>query len=747
MHSLKYYLITLVTVIFVGCSDGENWSEQQAERCYYLNRVGSGFTYTEQFVNQEYAPNGIKSVIVIDTIYSDVNVLHADKWFENLDKMFQEDLKTRAFHNYGVFVYVTPRNSMVQVRVGKNLKKYLSMKGVIAGAEYMRLQKQAMTLGVDSICPTMMRTVWNEIRNYQDMNTFQKIQYELSLSWFGDVLCDWGNPMESISSGFASFMARIIGWLFSTTNSMFITICLLALLAWILDDYIEKLLSSIPNKNKPTMLVGHVNNLKYIVKLIINAIIVTPSLATFAFFSNMRMEDVMYLKARNMPFMETINWEEWTSFSIPTILLAIMLGILYYLCYIMSPQRLLTYYLTPTDKGAYGAFYVNDTLKKQCANICVKGKWEFRIFLGIIIVYVGILLIDHIITFIMFIGGIVAAVFLNGDDSDNDVQIPEGLNTPVGDKTYITEESPNNTFSWRKPLGVRPSSDDDAEINLSGSGNRINDEDNFLKTLAGMGISNAVARKLPRNFWYLPFNFTMEKVMTEGAILAILMVFFAPLVLSDALITIFVISYLAQFLFSSFKEYRFAQTFKKKYAPQLKLPTSYPSYLLHERKKKELPNLIRFLLIILLLIAAYWYWASRNTTPIPPPTPTHHVEEPTDAKTDITETPPAVNTTPVSTSQDGTTVVKKTPTTSLTKDITSIQSKTQTSQKSNSANKENCEEETTSDKGTGFKLEKVDRIPTSENNSSSNGNGFKLERVDKIPTEEKKAQQSKLWMY
>lgn len=743
MHSLKYYLITLVTFIFVGCSGDEDWNKKQAEKCYYLNRVGSGFSYTEQFVNKEYAPNGIKSVIVIDTICSDVNVLHADKWFENLDKLFQEDLKTKAFHDYGVFVYATPRNSMVQVRVGEDLKKYLAMKGVIAGADYMRLQKQATTLGVDTVCPAMMLAVWNEIRNYQDMNVLQKVQYEISMSWFGDVLCDFGNPSESISSGLAALMARFVGWLFNTTHSMFITICLMALLAWILNDYIEKLLTRIPDNNKPTMLVGHVNNLTYLVKLVINAIIITPSLATFTFFSNMRMEDVLYLKSQNMPFVETIKWEEWTSFSLPTILLAIMLGILYFLCYLMSPQRLLTYYITPTEKGTYGAFYGNNTLKKQCADIYAKGKWEFRIFLGIIVVYIGIQLIDYIITLIMFIGVIVRAVFFNGENSDNDIQIPEGLETPEGGETAITGETSKSSFSWRKPLGVHHSNDDDVEINHSG--NRISDNDNFLKTLAGMGISSAVARKLPSTFWFLPFKLTMEKVIKEGIILTILMVLFAPLVLSDALITIFIISYLAQFLLSSFKEYCFAQTFKKKYAPQLKLPSFYPSNLLYKRKKKELPNLIRFLLVILLLIAVYWFWSSRNITPNP--IPVYKVEEPTDVRTDNSEIHSVDKTMPINAGQGGTNAVNMSPTTSFKRSSTPRQSTVKKVRKNDVSKSEHSNKESTSEQEAGFRFEKVDQIPTTGNSNSSNKNGFKLEKVDKIPTEQKSPPRAEMWKY
>ena len=585
------FIFAVFIVLLPGCSGDDDQLMDKSFHPSFYNCSKTELNSTQRFVSAEVGPKDIISEIVVDTLRSNMDVAtQADECFEYFGNLYVKKYNTNLFSQYGVLLYVTPENSLIQIRVGKKIRKYLMMRGVIAGSEYIAMQQQAVEQGVDQICPVMTKKVWKEIENLQNMNFIEKGILNISLSWVGDILYDIGNPTESLSSGFAIGMARVVGRVAGKTHSMLFTICLLALIVWIVNLIIDKLFYPIPERDKPTMLIGHVNSLVFILKVIVSAIIVTPAFATFTFFSNMRTEDILFLQAHDMPFLETIDWATWSAGSTPLLLLVMVISILYFLNYILTPHRLLAYYLMPSS--LYYLLYENHTLSNQCASITRKGKWEFIMFLGVVAIYALCLLWLLVKYLIFFVIAVIGWLFYNGE---LDITSLGGFKASGNILKSLTEE-------------ISINNDDDST-----------DESNHLnETIAGIGLSEAIAQKMPRSFFILPFDCTFRKVFKEGAILSVILAIVAPFILSKALIAFFIAFYTVRLVIHGILEIWYSYKLRTDLQTHLAIDKLTGDYNSNRTQQKKTLRIIIFLLLLsaigVYLLSSYSNNSDTSTT-------------------------------------------------------------------------------------------------------------------------------------
>ena len=562
-YFLAYVFLFLMVTVITGCSEDEKASIPLAARKpSFINSSTLACEITQRFAETSIGPDGTLSCIVIDSVCDPGLVAKkADNYFNDIANLYRKNAKTELFAKQGILIFATQNNSLIQLRVGEELDTYMTMKGITAGAKYMQMQKDGMDKGIDYVCPVMMKEVWNEIEHLHHLGFWEKLKLKISITWIGDALYSIGKPSDSLIGKIPTFAAVVIGRVIGKTNSLLVTICVISLLVWLLNTLCDKLLDETPPADKETMLIGHVkmSNLVFWVKLIINLIIITPTLGTFTYFSNMRTEDILYLEAHNMPFVNIIDWGKMTSSTENFTFYIFIFGILFFLNYIMTPRRLLAYYVNSSGKKDIMLLNRNHTLRDQCVDITRKGKWEFRIFLGTLALVVIWEVLHYLVLCILAVFAWLSQ-FLGDDDSSSDSSdfshgngsstagsgIPStGGGGAASSLLHKTQTGPHN-----------PQLRSTTNTNLLGHGSgrtghnyqydntehlNYGDQDNIGKSLAGMGISQSIAAKLPKDFFKEPFKCTLWRVVKEGIILSCILIISTPLLFNGVLAMFFAI--------------------------------------------------------------------------------------------------------------------------------------------------------------------------------------------------------------
>lgn len=563
---VSYTLFVLLSVMLTGCGEEEKPSIiPDARRPLLHNPYELSCTLTQRFAKTNIGPDGTFSYIVLDTVaIPGEEASRADAIFEEIANAFRKNAKTELFAKQGVLIYATPADSLIQLRVGSELDTYMTMRGVTAGSRYMELQKMGLEKGVDDVCPIMMKEVWNEIEHLHNLGFWDKLKLKISITWIGDVLYSIGKPSDSLMGKIPTFTANVIGKIIGKTNSFLIAICVISLLVWLLNMLCDKLLDKTPSADKESMLMGHIemNKMAFWVKLIIDLMIVTPALGTFCYFSNMRTEDILYLQAQNMPFVEMIDWSSLASTSDKFTFYVFILGILFFLNYIMTPRRLFAYFVHSEGNNDIMLLNRNHTLRDQCVDITRKGKWEFRLFLGTLaIIFIWELL--HMILLAILALFAWVSQFFGDDDSSSEVTgiSDNSTHTSLGGggipstggggaaSSLLHRNQTGSPASHLRSGNVPPFGHGGGK-----SGNNIeydknhtvhlnyDDEDNIGKSLAGMGIAQKIAAKLPKEFFKKPFKCTLKRVVKEGVILSCVLIISAPFLFNAAL-TLFFATY------------------------------------------------------------------------------------------------------------------------------------------------------------------------------------------------------------
>ena len=565
---VSYLLLSFMAITIIGCGEDEEPSLLiDARRPHLFKSPTISCKLTERFAETSIGPDGTLSCFVIDSICNPGEAAKkADDYFDEIANLYRKNAKTELFAEQGVLIYATLDNSLIQIRVGDELNTYMTMRGVTAGAKYMQLQKEGIDKGVDDVCPVMMKEVWNEIEHLHNLGFWEKLKLKISITWIGDALYSIGKPSESVMGKIPTLAAAVIGRIMGKTNSLLITICIISLFVWLLNSLCDKYLDKTPEADKDTMLIGHVKmgKLVFWVKLLINMIIITPALGTFSYFSNMRTEDILYLEAHNMPFVKVIDWGSLTSSSDNFAYYIFILGIFFFLNYIMTPRRLLAYYFHSEGKKDLMLLNRNHTLRDQCVDITRKGKWEFRLFLGTLALVVVWELLRMLVLAVLGIIAWLSSQFPGDDDSSSDsvdVSSSESSSSGMGGGGGIPSAGGGGGVARSMLRSTQSGSHNhqlqsNTNTNLfshgsgrSGSGYQYDnsehlnygDEDNIGKSLAGMGLSQSIAAKLPPEFFKKPFTCTMKRVVIEGIILSCVLIISAPLLLNVALAMFFAI--------------------------------------------------------------------------------------------------------------------------------------------------------------------------------------------------------------
>lgn len=579
-YKLWHYAVLIVfAMLMTCCNSSENITlSKDARKPKLFNSTNYLYEQTRRFSGIEIGPELTLTYIVIEanSIPGEA-AKKADNCFMEIANAFKKSSKTNLFAEQGVLIYATPNDSLVQIRVGEQLERYLMMRGVTAGTKYISLQNKGKETGIDNIIPIMTKDVWDEIEHLHNHGFWEKLQIKVSITWIGDVLYSIGKPSDSLMGKIPSFTNRFIGKIAGETHSMLLTVCIIALLLWLMNVLCEKFLDETPETDKDTVLIGHIqmDKLVFWVKLILNIVIITPTLGTFTYFSNMRTEDILYLEAHNMPFAQTVDWESMTTSSAPSTFIIFMLGILFFLNYILSPHRLWAYIISSGDD--IGLLCRNHTLRDQCVDITRKGKWDYRLFLGALALVVLWEILHFLIVFIL---GIVAYLcqFLFNNDSEitesstisESNELTPSENPSIGGSggpllhKHGGGPAPSLPHGHSCPHNIENGSTQTEDVYQNKNTEHLNyhDDNNLSKTMMGMGLTQAIAAKLPNSFFKEPFKCIRNRVVKEGIILSCILILATPLLFNAAFATFFAIYSGVCFTFSLIYEFIYSNFLK-----------------------------------------------------------------------------------------------------------------------------------------------------------------------------------------
>ena len=614
-------ILLLFAFVFMGCSEENESKVHQQIPPFLLNSTNVQLSKTTSFIKKNISPEGILTFIVVDSISDSYGRKEAaDSCFSEIHHQLIEHYKNNTFKYNGLLIYATVNDSLVQLRCGDELKKYLKLKGVIAGSRYMHLQHQAKSLGIDSIIPNITTIAWEEINNMYNRSLLEKIKMGVYLSWFDDILLSIGTPSETLTGTIPSIITKFISKINGKTNSLLYAMIIFMILYWLINYVLDRLFCWAPKADRKTMLIGHDKKLIYFLKLFVNGIIIAPSLGTFFYFSNLRTEDILFLESNNIPYIEMFDWSFVSTSSSPSFLLTILLSIIFYISYLFSPRHLLAYYFSSNKSNKI--FLKNKTLIEQCADLSTKGKWDFRLFMGavfVVLIFELLTLIYNfviwlfypVVMFIVYVVGFIAKSELTVPDvpietASIDTSIPSqpeniiDVDATSNSNTIDINEAVENSTNGVVPQKIlKKSSNTDyipssstRKVNTSEGVDHIkNDDENIGKSLAGVAIADAIASKLPKDFLSRPFLYALKKVNREGIMISLALLFVAPMILNESIAIFFIFFYLIKIFTSIISEFVFTLDINR-INKQFIIKQKNHSHVLIERKidKKDKKN-------------------------------------------------------------------------------------------------------------------------------------------------------------
>lgn len=337
---LKISLLSLI-LIFTACNGGG----EKLSNCYYQPVISDSTHVLSAknkvfFTNFQFPADLVPVVVTAESVSPTHIASFADEVF---DSIADHSVDRHAFERRGLLLVVTRSPELIQLRVGKGYELYTRMKGATSGFDYLTLQKEIATQGIDSVFPKFVPLVVDEVLNYRALSWYHKIRINSGVQFIYNFLKDAGSPSDSFFDQvyFEPFLF-LLSFLCGITGSWFISFLVIIALVWGISYIVKRIIkkkvhfSDNPQENAKFILI--INDF---VQIIISLIISFPTLAAITVLSNARMEDSIVLQSANIPYAEIIDWSNSSHTAIPSVILILLLGLVFYMRYICKYDILL----------------------------------------------------------------------------------------------------------------------------------------------------------------------------------------------------------------------------------------------------------------------------------------------------------------------------------------------------------------------------------------------------------------------
>ena len=195
-------IVLIALVLLVSCSAKDNpdalIDTQFASEISDSSHILSPKTYS--YLHNITPQLGVKPVIVaVENIKDSEMGSFADDLFDDYcDKKYSGN----TFKYRGVLVVASKNPELIQVRVGKTYAVYCRMKGSAAGADYLAMQQEVPTRGIDEMCPIALNNVFRDIEDCRELPWYKKMMLKMSFVHIEMFMDDVASPSESFFSQF-----------------------------------------------------------------------------------------------------------------------------------------------------------------------------------------------------------------------------------------------------------------------------------------------------------------------------------------------------------------------------------------------------------------------------------------------------------------------------------------------------------------------------------------------------------------
>lgn len=346
-------ILLCILIVMASCSAKDNSNAlidtQFAAEVIDSSHVLSPKTYT--YLHNIKPPLGVKPVIVaVESIEDSEMGTYADDLF---DQFCKKKYSGNTFSQRGILIVASRNPELVQVRVGDTYAVYCRMRGSAAGANYLSMQKETSTRGIDEMCLVALKNVIEDIEGCRQLPWYKKVSLKMSFIPIEMFMDDVATPSESF---FSQFYFRPFLYIVGTVKSifgnwilsfLFIAIVYTLLKSWIedkLNAYIIKKAAKDSDDDEDYVLTFNIYNLiKTAVVFLVKLIITIPTLAAITVLSTSRMEDIIALREANIPSVELMeNVTHWTN-STPGLWIVLLLMITYYLKFLFCEKGIFTF--------------------------------------------------------------------------------------------------------------------------------------------------------------------------------------------------------------------------------------------------------------------------------------------------------------------------------------------------------------------------------------------------------------------
>lgn len=374
--------ILCILIVLASCSAKDNANElidtqfaaEVIDSCHVLSP--KTFTYLHNIK----PPLGIKPVVVAVENIEDFEMgTYADDLF---DQFCKKKYSGNTFSQRGVLIVASKNPELVQVRVGATYAVYCRMRGSAAGANYLSMQKETLSRGIDEMCPIALKNVIEDIEECRQLPWYKKVSLKMSFIPIEMFMDDVATPSESF---FSQFYFRPFLYIVGTVKSifknwilsfLFIAIVYTLLKSWIedkLNAFIIKKATKDSDDEEDYFYTFTIYNLiKTVIVFFVKLIITIPTLAAITVLSTSRMEDIIALRDANIPSVELMeNVTHWTN-STPGIWIVLLLMITYYLKFLFCEKGIFTFgHLS--DKSQQHAYQNNKKYRLALDNLITFG--------------------------------------------------------------------------------------------------------------------------------------------------------------------------------------------------------------------------------------------------------------------------------------------------------------------------------------------------------------------------------------
>jgi len=375
-------IILCILIVLASCSAKDNANElidtqfaaEVIDSCHVLSP--KTFTYLHNIK----PPLGIKPVVVAVENIEDFEMgTYADDLF---DQFCKKKYSGNTFRQRGILIVASKNPELVQVRVGATYAVYCRMRGSAAGANYLSMQKETLSRGIDEMCPIALKNVIEDIEECRQLPWYKKVSLKMSFIPIEMFMDDVATPSESF---FSQFYFRPFLYIVGTVKSifknwilsfLFIAIVYTLLKSWIedkLNAFIIKKATKDSDDEEDYFYTFTIYNLiKTVIVFFVKLIITIPTLAAITVLSTSRMEDIIALRDANIPSVELMeNVTHWTN-STPGIWIVLLLMITYYLKFLFCEKGIFTFgHLS--DKSQQHAYQNNKKYRLALDNLITFG--------------------------------------------------------------------------------------------------------------------------------------------------------------------------------------------------------------------------------------------------------------------------------------------------------------------------------------------------------------------------------------